>query len=1178
MTKTNEIEAHLTALFSGMNAPAMEQGKAPVSISDLEKSASARRQLHRQESVFHSLVENATDAIAVSDLEGNQSYNNRACYDLFGYDYEQQEMEALPLSDLWPKRSLSALTEQILPRARKGGSWSGEARLERKNGDTFDAYLTAFPVTDGTDEPSSIAIIVRDISEQKALDRERMLERRARQVQLVTEVSQEIASATSLDELYRRVVNVVKERLNYWHVQVFRHDPEQSALILVETCAQAEDGMEDAEQKLADARGAVVAAAASGQPALIPDVRQNPLWVPYPDLPNVQGELAVPIKLGDQVLGVLDVLSNRASTLSREDEILLVDLAGQVASAIDSTRMLEEANFLRRFADATEGIGWITLQGSLFVYANSTLSSILGEGRPEDTFGKSLLSYYPDEQRRHLEKEIIPTVMREGQWSGELTILSAWGKEIPTMQSIFLVRDDVGEPIYLANVVTDISEQKQAESAAYRRIRQIACLNDIGRRTETEPKVSDFLKWLTTRIPAAMEYSHLCTVAIEFEREDERGRTICGQIEAIDSSYRVVEELVVCDKTVGRLYVSYTQERQFSDDDKMLIGDIARRVSGYIESRRLSERVQTGLDKVRSAHQRYGPTQWAKHPVESTPVAKPAAPDDEEAIPEAEIEARSRWRARSRLGSSSETKVREKLRELMRRASARLFVLVLVILLLTGIALGTQVGIYARGVALTPTSAALAKSSYRPVVISAPHPVSTTHPTLLPYLTDVPADPVPTSTRFPTARPVLISTYSPTSFPTDTPTESPVSQPASTPAPSPAPDLEPTVTGALTIPLPVEPVPVAPDAVNIVVLGSDQRPDWTEWHTDAVHIVSVQREQGVVSVLSIPRDLYVYIPGVDKMSRINFADYWGEAYGYEGGGPALVRDTLMYNLGIRADHFVRTNFDGLIGIVDTMGGIDIPVHCGISDHWPYPDENGEYPILEMEPGVQHMDGETALWYSRSRMTTSTFSREGRQQQVLQALWHEIRAEITLAHIPDLWEQGREMVVTDMTLPEIVELAPLALALEDQNVRFYSIGRDEVEPWTTPYGGAVFLPQWEAIQPIVAEAMAPVPVGRLDYSRMPIEVWNGTYNEDWDTLAADRLNRAGFTVTIGEADRRDYARTRLILRSESTKGSGIDYLQRMFNVPDSLISHQPDASSEFGIRLIVGADYQTCPNP
>ncbi len=157
------------------------------------------------------------------------------------------------------------------------------------------------------------------------------------------------------------------------------------------------------------------------------------------------------------------------------------------------------------------------------------------------------------------------------------------------------------------------------------------------------------------------------------------------------------------------------------------------------------------------------------------------------------------------------------------------------------------------------------------------------------------------------------------------------------PFPTPSVSWQTVLSTPIPIPTPVPPVPVASDAINIVVLGSDQRPDWSEWHTDAIHIISVQTGRPAVSVISIPRDLYVYIPGF-WMSRINFADSYGDAYDYPGGGTALLRDTLLYNLGIRADYFVRTNFDGLIGIVDTLGGIDVPVHCRLSDHWPYPDE------------------------------------------------------------------------------------------------------------------------------------------------------------------------------------------------------------------------------------------------
>jgi LCP family protein required for cell wall assembly/PAS domain S-box-containing protein len=1153
MTDVKEIEAHLTALFSEEVAAATD-GEKPVTIQGLRASSNARRKARRQEAVFRSLVENAIDAILVSDLKGNQTYSNRACYDLFGYNCERQEMEKLPLANLWPEGEGRALIKRILRRAEAGG-WCGETQLARKDGSRFDAYLTAFPAGDGGDRSALMAFTIRDISALKASEREERYRSRVHHVQLVAEMSQEIASATNLDELYRRVVHVVKERLGYWCVQLFCHDPELGVLILVETSSGAEDETQDVERKLADARGCVVAAAASSQPMLIPDVRASSQWVPYPDLPAVCGELAVPIKSRGQVLGVLHVLSDTADTLSCEDEILLVDLTSQIANAMQSARLLEEANILRQFAGAPDGIGWITLEEGLIIYANAALCAILGQDRPEDTFGKSILSYYPDELKRRMRNEILPTAIQEGQWSGELSFASAWGRVVSTMQSIFLVRDEGGKPLYLINVVTDISEQKQAESIAGRRVRQIECLNDVGRKIEAQPPVPEFLQWIARRIPQAMQSPDACIAAVGLEGMGDGDRVVYGDAEATGLPCQIVEDLVVCGRATGRLFVAYTQECDLSDGDRALVGDVARRASNYIESRRLLEQVQSELEEVRSAHQFYKPGDWVKHMLKPTPLEEAAHP--KEAVPADDG-------LRTRLRKSRAYKV---LCKLLRRVPARLLVLVPVSLVLVGMLLMTEVGFRVHGKQPTATQVVVTELAHALVLSLTPDPTSTPDPT-----------PIPSPTR--TLSGTSFS-FSPTSVPTVPPTALPTLPPTSQftdlVVPSPFPEIEPTVTSTLPIPPPVQPIPVARDVVNIVVLGSDQRPDWSEWHTDAVHVVSIQRDRGVVSIISIPRDLYLYIPGF-WMSRINFADFYGEIYGYEGGGPALVRDTLLYNLGIRMDYYVRTNFDGLIGIVDTLGGVDIPVHCQISDYWPYPDENGEYPTLELMPGIQHMDGETALWYARTRMTTSVFSRERRQQQVLQALWHKMRGEVTLAQVPSLWAQGHDMVQTDLDIAAVLDLSRVAFALEDQNVRYYNIGADEVTPWTTPTGGHVFLPQWEAIQPILAEAMAPMPEGRLRYAYSPVEVWNGTYNQGWDYLAADRLHRDGFSASVGEPDRRDYAQTQLFLFTESVKGSGIDYLKQLFGLSDSQVIHQPGGSTEFGYRLIIGADYQTCPSP
>ncbi len=505
-------------------------------------------------------------------------------------------------------------------------------------------------------------------------------------------------------------------------------------------------------------------------------------------------------------------------------------------------------------------------------------------------------------------------------------------------------------------------------------------------------------------------------------------------------------------------------------------------------------------------------------------------------------------------------------------------------------AIGSMVGAFLSNNLLMP---ALALPTLAPTVsLSAwspptPSPMPTSPPTSTPS----PLPPSPTPSPSPTRTPRPTSTSTATSIPIPSPTDTVTPLPPTispTPLPTrpsqafltPPPTISGTipVSGALPIPTAVPAIEVPPGTINIVLLGSDRRPDWEDWHTDVVQVVSIQPMVPAVTVLSIPRDLYVYIPGY-WMSRINFADMYGEAYGHPGGGFALLQETMRYNLGIPVDHYARTDFDGLIGIVDALGGVDIPVHCRLQDYWPYPDENGEYPIKVMEPGLQHMDGETALWYARSRKTTSTFDRERRQQQVLQAIWRKARSLDLLPQLPALWDQFQDMVVTDMDFGQIAMLAGVAFRLDEQNVRFRNIGYQQVTPWTTPYGGSVFLPNWEEIEPLLSEALGPVPEGRMWRRLQTVAVWNGTPHADWDVLAADRLFREGFGVVIEPADRADYPHMMLMDYTMSPKGSAASYLAWMFGVaPENIISASPPEEGSVPYRLIIGADYETCHRP
>ncbi|MBN1247998.1 MAG: LCP family protein, partial [Anaerolineae bacterium] len=360
----------------------------------------------------------------------------------------------------------------------------------------------------------------------------------------------------------------------------------------------------------------------------------------------------------------------------------------------------------------------------------------------------------------------------------------------------------------------------------------------------------------------------------------------------------------------------------------------------------------------------------------------------------------------------------------------------------------------------------------------------------------------------------------------------------------------------------------------IALLGSDQRPDWEHWNTDAIQYLVVYPKLRSVSLLSIPRDLYVYIPNL-KMSRINVADMYGEQYGFDGGGFGLLNQTLLYNLGITADYYVKVNFQGLKGIVDALGGIDVPVHCHLEDWWPYPNEDGTYNRMVLEPGVHHMDGRLALWYSRTRKTTSVFDREERQQQVLEAIWMKARRDGFLDIIPTLYEQYGTLVETNLGWGNILSLGVLATQMELSQVTLYNLGPREVTPYVTLQGGNVFLPNWEAMAPLIERALLPPAASRAALADVKVEVWNGTTHDQWDLLAADRLYRYGYTPVLGTGNGERVVATQIQVFGDHAKGTGLATVQEIFGVPDSAVTYVGATNSDVRLRILLGDNYQVC---
>ena len=460
--------------------------------------------------------------------------------------------------------------------------------------------------------------------------------------------------------------------------------------------------------------------------------------------------------------------------------------------------------------------------------------------------------------------------------------------------------------------------------------------------------------------------------------------------------------------------------------------------------------------------------------------------------------------------------------------------------------------------------------------------------------------PRPTSAQ--AALPFTLVTAAPNPSPTPTFFQPIPLSPTATLPPSPTPDpftATPTVPPPTETPLPtIDPnilvntlVPFSTieasgnsqvlnngqETVNFLLIGSDRR-SGTSFRTDTMVIAILRPHEGQVSLISIPRDLWVSIPGSENQ-RINTAYQRGISIDYPGGGPGLLKDTIQYNLGIRIDHTAMVDFDGFRQIVDTLGGVDVPVACAYTD-WrlidpsydPFNENN--WHLYTTGPGLVHMDGDLALWYARSRQRSSDFDRGRRQQEVLRALFTQALQANTLSRIPELYNNLRETVITDLGLGDILQLAVYAPKMTNADIRSYYIRPPYVSSWITNSGAYVLLPNEELLQQMLTEALSPA-TEIVQKQSIVIDVMNGTSIAGHDTLAATRLNYAGYETHIIPSDRQDYAYSVLIDKTGTQDSNPI--LNVMGMLPGSVIS-SPDPNSKSHYLLIVGYDYQPCFRP
>jgi LCP family protein required for cell wall assembly len=372
--------------------------------------------------------------------------------------------------------------------------------------------------------------------------------------------------------------------------------------------------------------------------------------------------------------------------------------------------------------------------------------------------------------------------------------------------------------------------------------------------------------------------------------------------------------------------------------------------------------------------------------------------------------------------------------------------------------------------------------------------------------------------------------------------------------------------------------------VTILVMGLDYR-DWEgegPSRTDSMMLLTMDPVSRTAGMLSIPRDLWVNIPGFDY-GKINTAYFLGELYNLPGGGPGLAIQTVQDLLGVDVNYYAQIDFAAFENFIDEIGGIDVDVPYEMTV-----DPIGPGNTVTLAQGVQHLDGPTALAYARNRDTIgSDFDRADRQQQVIMAIFDQITRLGSLPRLitnaPTIYNNLRYGIHTNLSLKETISLAWTVAQIPRDNIKRGMIGPNETTRTFSADGLDILLPNTEAIRAVrdevfsITSGTSPLAsefVSNDDELRQAeaatVSVLNATTTPGLAAETTEYLKNLGINVMgTGNADERS---DNTVIIDYTGKPYTVNYLVQLLNIQANSIYSRYDPNSETDIAILLGVDW------
>jgi polyisoprenyl-teichoic acid--peptidoglycan teichoic acid transferase len=374
--------------------------------------------------------------------------------------------------------------------------------------------------------------------------------------------------------------------------------------------------------------------------------------------------------------------------------------------------------------------------------------------------------------------------------------------------------------------------------------------------------------------------------------------------------------------------------------------------------------------------------------------------------------------------------------------------------------------------------------------------------------------------------------------------------------------------------------------VTVLLMGLDHRDDdgSSASRTDTLILFTMDPETRSAGMLSMPRDLWVNIPGYNY-AKINTAYFLGEAYKEPGGGPGLAIRTVEEFLGLPIHFYAQVDFFAFEKFIDELGGLEIDVPIAMSV-----DPIGPNNTVYLEPGLQVLDGASSLAYARARNTAGNdFDRAERQQQVIMAMRNRI---LNLNMLPKLLEKSPVLyyqlssgIHSNLSLEQVIAMAWIAVQIPEENIKRGVIGFDQVVQEYTFDGQDVLRPLPAEVRLLRDEILtvagpvipAPLPTevaGDPEELRQAeaarVAVFNGTYTAGLAARTTDYLSSRGLTIVQTDNAQDVYEFTTII--NYSGKIHTQHYLADLLNVQPSQVFSSFDPNSYVDIAVFLGTDW------